>query len=53
MLTVNDTYQEAKNAGASDSLAALTTMGYAAAEYALLSTGLGEWILPELRASRM
>ena len=53
LLTVNDMYDEAKKAGASDSLAALTTLGYAAAEYGLLSTGLGEWILPELRAARM
>jgi hypothetical protein len=28
------------------------TLGYSAAEYALLSTGIGEWILPELRASK-
>jgi hypothetical protein len=28
------------------------TIGYAAAEYKLLSTGLGEHILPELRAER-
>ena len=53
LLTVNDTYDQAKQAGASDQLAALTTLGYAAGEYALLSTGLGEWIMPELRATRM
>lgn len=53
LLTVNDMYDTAKKAGASDTLAGLTTLGYAAAEYALLSTGLGEWILPELRAGRM
>lgn len=52
MLTVNDIYGEALEAGASDTDAALLTAGYAAAEYALLSTGLGEWILPELRAAR-
>lgn len=53
LLTVNDMYDEAKQAGASDTVAALTTLGYAAGEYALLSTGLGEWILPELRQGRM
>ena len=51
-ITVKDMYGEAKNAGASDTDAALLTIGYAAAEYALLSTGLGELVLPELRAGR-
>lgn len=51
-LTVSDTYGEAKQAGASDIEATLLTLGYAAAEAALLNTGLGEWILPELRAGR-
>lgn len=51
-ITVGDTYGEAKLAGASDFDATLLTLGYAAGEYALLSTGLGEWIMPELRAGR-
>ena len=51
-ITVGDTYGEAKQAGASDLDATLLTLGYAAGEYALLNTGLGEWILPELRARR-
>lgn len=51
-ITVADTYGEAKAAGASDIEATLLTLGYAAAEYALLSTGLGEWIMPELRIGR-
>jgi len=51
-ITVKDMYGEAKAAGASDTDAALLTIGYAAAEYALLSTGLGELVLPELRAGR-
>ncbi len=51
-ITVGDTYGEAKQAGASDLDATLLTLGYAAGEYAILNTGLGEWILPELRASR-
>ena len=51
-ITVADTYGEAKQAGASDLDATLLTLGYAAGEYALLNTGLGEWILPELRADK-
>lgn len=51
-ITVGDTYGEAKyEAGASDTEATLLTLGYAAAEAALLNTGVGEWILPELKAS--
>ena len=52
MITVEDMFQEAKNNGASDEVASALTLGYAAAEYALLSTGIGEWILPELRANK-
>lgn len=51
-ITVSDTYGEAKQAGASDLDATLLTLGYAAGEYAILNTGIGEWILPELRADR-
>lgn len=51
-ITVGDTYGEAKQAGASDIDATLLTLGYAAGEYALLNTGIGEWILPELRADK-
>lgn len=51
-ITVQDTYGEAIQAGASDSEATLLTLGYAAAEAALLSTDLGKWIMPELRAER-
>lgn len=50
-VTVGDTYGEAKLAGASDLEATMLTLGYAAAEAALLNTQLGEWILPELKAS--
>lgn len=53
LLTVNDIYGEAKEAGASDFDSALITAGYAAMEYALLSSDIGKWILPELRASRI
>ena len=51
-ITVQDMFQEAKDAGANDISAIGLTLGYAAAEYALLTTGLGEWILPELRLAR-
>jgi hypothetical protein len=30
----------------------MLTLGYAAAEAALLSTDLGKWIMPELRTER-
>ena len=53
ILTVNDIYSEAKEAGASDFDASLITAGYAAMEYALLSTDIGKWILPELRSERL
>ena len=51
-ITVQDMFQESKSNGASDVVATAMTLGYSAAEYALLSTGIGEWILPELRASK-
>lgn len=52
-LTVQDTYGEAKAAGASDMEAALLTIGYAAGEAAILNTGLGEWIMPELKGNKL
>lgn len=51
-ITVSDTYGTAKMEGASDEEAMWLTLGYAAAEYALLSTDIGKWVLPELRADR-
>ena len=51
-ITVGDTFGEAKLQGASDMDATLLTLGYAVGEYAILSTGLGEWVLPELRAGK-
>ena len=53
ILTVNDIYSEAKEAGASDFDASVITAGYAAMEYALLSTDIGKWVLPELRGDRL
>lgn len=51
-ITVGDTYGEAKEAGASDFEATMLTLGYAAAENALLNSDLGKWIFPELKADR-
>lgn len=51
-VTVGNTYGEAKLAGASDLDATLLTIGYAAGEWALLSSELGKWIMPELKAGR-
>ena len=52
-ITVQDTFGEAIQAGATDGEATMLTLGYAAAEAALLSTDLGKWIMPELRTSRL
>ena len=52
VLTVEDMFEEAREAGADDTIASLLTLGYAATEYALLSSDLGKWILPELRVDR-
>ena len=51
-ITTLDTYGEAKEAGATDLEAAMVAIGYAAQEAAILNTGIGEWILPELRADK-
>lgn len=51
-ITTADAYGDAIRQGATDTEAALLTLGYTAAEYALMSTALGERVLPELRQSR-
>lgn len=51
-ITVQDAYGEAKEQGANDLEAALLTLGYAAGEYAIINSRLGEWILPELRMDK-
>ena len=51
-ITVADSYEEAKDSGLSDTEAAIFTLAYAAGEYGILSTNLGEHILPELRAEK-
>lgn len=52
-IVVKDAYGEAINAGATEMEATMLTLGYAAAEYALLSSPLGKWIMPELQISKM
>lgn len=51
-ITVQDTYGEAKNNGASDLEAALLTIGYAGGEAWILNKGLGELVLPELHMEK-
>lgn len=51
-ITVADGYGEAKQSGLTDFQAALFTLGWAAGEYGILNTSLGEHILPELRAEK-
>lgn len=53
LLTVNDSYNTAKMAGASDFEAALLTLGYAAGEWNLLKTDIGKWVLPEVKANKI
>jgi hypothetical protein len=49
-ITTADAYGEAKQAGATDLEAALFTLGYTYGEWKLLSSELGQWILPELKS---
>lgn len=51
-ITTADSYGEAKQQGATDAEAAMFALGYTAAEYALLSSDLGQWILPELKLEK-
>ena len=51
-ITVQDTYGEAKEAGASDLEALFLTLGYAAGEAMILNSEVGSWILPEARADK-
>lgn len=46
-ITTQDGYSEAKAAGADDATAALYALFYAAGEYAIINSNIGEWILPE------
>ena len=49
-ITTASSYGEAKEQGASDFEAALFTLGYTFAEWKLLNSDLGKWILPELKS---
>ena len=51
-ITTADAYGDAIREGATDTEAAFLTLGYTAAQYTLMSTALGERILPELRAEK-
>ena len=51
-ITVADSYGQAKEQGLSDLQASLFTLGYAAGEYKIIDSALGEWILPELRIEK-
>jgi hypothetical protein len=47
-----DAYGDAKLEGLTDEEASALTIGYALLEYGLLSTDVGKWVLPELKAQR-
>lgn len=47
-----DGYNQAKAEGLSDTEAAFFTAGYALAEYFLLKSDVGKWILPELKMDK-
>ena len=51
-ITTMDMYNEAKQQGASDTQAMLLTLGYSFAEFGLLNTDIGQWMMPELRLDR-
>ena len=51
-VTVQDSYGEALQEGASPIEAALLTLGYAVGEYKIINSDLGRWILPELREEK-
>jgi hypothetical protein len=51
-ITSASAYEEAKATGASDLEATLFTLGFAAGEYGILNTRLGDWILPELHLEK-
>ena len=51
-ITTAGAYGEAKEAGASDIEAGFFTLGYTLAEFALLNSDLGKWILPELKSDK-
>ena len=48
-ITAADSFNQAKVDGLSDREAALYAVGYSAAEFALLKTDIGQWVLPEAK----
>jgi hypothetical protein len=48
-ITTAESFGEMKSQGATDLEAALFTLGYSLAEFRLLNTEMGKWILPELK----
>ena len=48
-VTTADTYNQIKAEGGSDMQALALTLGYSMAEFGLLKTDIGKWILPETR----
>jgi hypothetical protein len=51
-VTSSSVYAEAIQQGADKEEAALFTLGFAIGEYGILSTRLGNWILPELQLEK-
>ena len=47
-----EAYGDAKMQGLTDEEASALTIGYALLEYGLLSTDIGRWVLPELKAQK-
>lgn len=48
-VTTADTYNQIKAEGGSDMQALALTLGYSMAEFGLLKTDIGKWVLPETR----
>lgn len=51
-ITTMDSYNQAKQEGATDLQATMLALGYSAGEYALLNTAIGEMVMPELRIEK-
>lgn len=51
-ITTMDSYNQAKQEGASDTQAAMLALGYSIGEYAILNTSIGEMVMPELRLDK-
>lgn len=51
-ITTMDSYNQAKQEGATDMQAGMLALGYSLGEYALLNTAIGEIVMPELRLEK-